>query len=129
MAGHTRLRQIAAVWRDGRCVIARGYENDRDLWREIDRLKQRHRVRGKLRQEAGTLEDVARAWSGTAETGRVLAADNLKARLSAIFGEAATARASMSSSRTTAPSAVSGSSSTMPGCRSAIRCVPTRVGN
>ncbi len=94
MAGHTRLRQIAAVWRDGRCVIARGYENDRELWREIDRLKQRHRVRGKLRQEAGTLEDVARAWSVVPEPGRVLAVDNLKARLSAIFGEAAAARAS-----------------------------------
>ncbi len=93
LAGHRRLGQIAAVWRDGRCLIARGYEDDRDLKREIERLRQRHRVPRRLRREAGSLEDVARAWAGPAKPAAP-ASDALKARLLAIFREAAAARAS-----------------------------------
>ena len=65
-AGHERLRQIAALWPDGRCLIARGYEDDRELASEIERLQQRHRIPEVLSRRSGTLEDVAAAWSGGA---------------------------------------------------------------
>ena len=94
LAGHERLKQIAALWPDGRCLIARGYEDDRELASEIERLQQRHRIPEDLSRRTGTLEDVAAAWSGGRELVSLPAAGPLKSRLAAIFAEAAGARAS-----------------------------------
>ena len=93
-AGHERLRQIAALWPDGRCLIAKGYEDDRELAVEIERLQQRGKVPDALTRRSGTLEDVAAAWSGGRELISQPEAGPLKRRLGTIFGEAAAARAS-----------------------------------
>ena len=92
MAGHERLKQIAAVWADGRCLIARGYENDRELGSEIERLQQRQKIPQALSRRAGTLQDVAAVWADGRETGSHQGA--LTGRLGSILAEAAAARAS-----------------------------------
>ena len=88
---HERLRQIAALWPDGRCLIARGYESDPELVQAIERLQQRSRVPHRLSRHAGTLEDVAAAWNGQPAAPAVGAH---RSRLGTIFAEAAAARAS-----------------------------------
>ena len=94
MAGHERLRQIAALWSDGRCLIARGYEDDPELAAEIERLQQRHKIPQALSRRSGTLQDVAAAWSGGLSPVTQPVIGTLKSRLRAIFAEAATAGAS-----------------------------------
>ena len=81
LAGHERLRQIAALWPDGRCLIARGYEGDHELAGEIDRLQQRHKIPDVLSRRSGTLEDVAAAWSGRRVPASQPAIGPLKSRL------------------------------------------------
>ncbi len=94
VAGHERLRQIAAVWSDGRCLIARGYEGDPELAVEIERLQQRHKIPQALSRRSGTLQDVPAAWSGDRGPVSQPAIGTLKSRLGTIFAEAAAAGAS-----------------------------------
>ena len=92
--GHERLRQIAALWPDGRCLIAKGYEDDRELACEIERLQQRLKIPHVVSRRSGTLEDVAAAWSGRRVPASQPAIGPLKSRLRTIFAEAAAAGAS-----------------------------------
>ena len=87
-----RLCQLCAVWPDGRCIIARGYERDPELRMALTRLKGKGRIPQRLREEIVTIDDVHAAWN----RGRRPAAvnDDLRRKVSAIFHEAATARAS-----------------------------------
>ena len=92
LTGHTRLARLAAVWPDGRCTIARGYENDPELRRAINQLKGKGRIPKRLQETVGTLEDVDRAWRFARP--RVAGNEDLKRRVGAVFHDAAQARAS-----------------------------------
>ena len=87
------LAQIAAVWPDGRCLIARGYEDDRELAAALKELRQRRQVPARLRRESVPLAEVQAAWTAAAGQRRT-ANDDIRRRIQAIFAEAAAARAS-----------------------------------
>ncbi len=92
LAGHERLSRIAAVWRDGRCLVARGYERDSQLRDALAQLQAKRRVTGTLRMTSTTLAEIDRAWGHG--PGRQGGATELRKVAGRIFREAAMARAS-----------------------------------
>ena len=94
LAGHERLSRIAAVWRDGRCLVARGYERDNELREALAQLQQKKRVRGTLRITAVTLAEIDHAWGHGPGNVRERGATELSRTAARIFREAALARAS-----------------------------------
>ena len=94
LTGHERLSRIAAVWRDGRCLVAEGYEHDKPLRAALVQLQNRKRVKGTIRMTSVPLPETDRAWgheSASARRGGDAALRKVAAR---IFREAALARAS-----------------------------------
>lgn len=88
------LKNICAVWPDGRCQIAQGYSTNRALRKELLSLKRRKRIPGRLHEETVALEEIARVWGREAQPiGRVATAA-LKDRARTFFDQAAEARAS-----------------------------------
>ena len=94
LADHERLSRIAAVWRDGRCLVARGYERDQQLRDALAQLQAKKRVRGTLRITTTTLAEIDKAWGHDMHTARKGGATELRKVAARIFREAAVARAS-----------------------------------
>ncbi len=92
LSRHARNARLAAVWPDGRCLIAQGYEDDAELARGLSELKARNRIPQDLKVTIVTLEEIDRAWrfARPASTGN----EDLKKKVAAVFREAAQARAS-----------------------------------
>ncbi len=94
LSHHERLSRIAAVWRDGRCLVARGYERDRQLREALAQLQAKKRVKGALRITSTALLEIDRAWGHESGTARKGGATELRKVAGRIFREAALARAS-----------------------------------
>ena len=94
LAGHERLSRIAAVWRDGRCLVARGYERDQQLRDALAQLQAKRRVTGTIRITATSLAEIDRAWGHDQTSVRKGGATELRKAAGRIFHEAALARAS-----------------------------------
>ncbi len=94
LAGHERLSRIAAVWRDGRCLVARGYERDRELRAALAALQKKKRVTGMIRITAVTLAEIDQAWGHGPGNTRHRGASELSRTAARILREAAMARAS-----------------------------------
>ena len=90
-----RFRERCAVWSDGRVLIADGYANDVELRALLVELQRTGAVRGQLREEMGTLQEVAEVWRGNRVRDESLDVNpRIVEGLVAIFEEAARARAS-----------------------------------
>ena len=88
-----RFRRVCAVYADGRCLIAAGFEADNRLRAALLALRQAGHVPARLREETTTLEDIAARWReavGAATGGDAPVAD----RVRRLFEDAAAARAS-----------------------------------
>jgi len=94
LAGHERLSRLAAVWRDGRCLVARGYERDQQLREALAQLQAKKRVKGTIRITAVALVEIDRAWGHGPGSARQGGAGELSKVAARIFREAALARAS-----------------------------------
>ena len=94
LAGHERLSRIAAVWRDGRCLVARGYERDQQLREALAQLQAKRRVKGTIRITATSLAEIDKAWGHGPGSTRKGGATELRKVAGRIFREAALARAS-----------------------------------
>ena len=94
LAGHARLSRIAAAWRDGRCLVARGYERDKELREALAQLQAKKRVKGTIRITAVALAEIDQAWGHGPGADRKGGASELSRTASRIFREAALARAS-----------------------------------
>ena len=92
LSNHAGNARRAAVWPDGRCIIAQGYEDDAELARGLAQLKAKKRIPGTLKVTIVSLEEIDRAWrfARPAATGN----EDLKKKVAAVFREAAQARAS-----------------------------------
>ena len=92
-----RLRRVAAVWTDGRVLVVEGKEDDPELRSALLRLRREKVVPDALREESGTVEEVAEAW-GLRPAGAPARGEGadpaMLALLKGIFGQAARARAS-----------------------------------
>ena len=90
-----RFRRVCAVWGDGRCEIARGYEVDRELRDRLLRLRHSGAVPARLVESSVSMEDIAAHWGGVrrAASGGE-AGDRTASRLKAVFAAAAKAKAS-----------------------------------
>ena len=86
------FRVRCAVWGNGRCVIAEGYSGDMHVRTVLLDLKRTGVVPGGLREEVGTLSEIAAAWSGE-DGGEVDTNPEMVERLLRLFAEAAKARA------------------------------------
>ena len=90
-----RFRKICAVFTDGRCVIASGYEADNRLRTQLVVLCHRGDLPKELNEESVAIEEIAALWgedilvSATAEAG-----DTAAWRITQLFEDAAAARAS-----------------------------------
>ena len=90
-----RFRRICAIYADGRCLIARGYESDHELRRQLLALRQAGAVSWALAEESAGLDDIARAWgTGGGTDGGEASLEALRDRLGRILREAAEAQAS-----------------------------------
>ncbi|MDD9990713.1 MAG: ATPase, T2SS/T4P/T4SS family [Rhodospirillales bacterium] len=94
-----RFRRICAVFADGRCLIAEGYEPDDRLRLDLVALRQAGAIPQVLMEESATLEEIAALWraSGTLVPGTGGAAvdgGGAARRLRALLADAAAARAS-----------------------------------
>ena len=87
------FRVRCAVWADGRCLIAAGYSGDPNVREVLLELKRTGVLLGNLREEVGSLVDVAAAWSGE-EGGEVTSNPEMVKGLVGLFSEAAKAEAS-----------------------------------
>ena len=89
-----RFRRICAVYADGRCLIAAGYEADNRLRAALLALRRDGSVPGRLAEETATLEAIAACWGagrpGAASSGEVPVAR----RIGRLLDDAAAARAS-----------------------------------
>ena len=88
------LKNICAVWPDGRCLIAQGYATNRQLRKELLSLRRRKRIPVRLREETVPLEEIARIWGKEAQPIARVATAALKERAGTFFEQAAEARAS-----------------------------------
>ncbi len=90
-----RLQQLCAVWSDGRCLIAHGYEDDPQLMQALDTLKQKGRLSENLRCRSVGLEEIAEEYRDvTGVHARVHANDDIRSRVERVLVAAANARAS-----------------------------------
>ena len=88
------FRRVCAVFSDGRCVIAEGYELDPQLRTSLQRLKREGAIGERLSEEKASLEAVAGHWEAV-ETGVGGEGDSrLSLRLKRLVEAAAAARAS-----------------------------------
>ena len=92
MAQHLRNSKICAVWRDGRCLVARGYERDTEMRHAIDQLKARARIPRRLKETVASLEEIDNAWRFARPT--TVGLEDIQKKVGEIFSEAAMARAS-----------------------------------
>ncbi len=91
------FRRICAIYADGRCLIARGYEADHTLRRQLVALRRAGAVPDPLAERSVDLEQIQQAWRPGSGDIPGDASPHLAAlgdRLSRILREAADARAS-----------------------------------
>ncbi len=89
------FRERCAVWSDGRVLIAEGYANDPELRELLVELQRTGAVRGQMREEAGTLQEIAEVWRGNRVRDESLDVNpRIVEGLVGLFTEAARARAS-----------------------------------
>ncbi|MDE2972578.1 MAG: ATPase, T2SS/T4P/T4SS family [Acidobacteriota bacterium] len=94
-----RFRRICAVFADGRCLIAEGYEPDDRLRLDLVALRQAGAIPAVLAEKSVPLEEIAALWraAGTLAAGTGGAAGDgggVARRLHALLTDAAAARAS-----------------------------------
>ncbi len=90
-----RFRERCAVWSDGRVMFARGYANDEEARALLVELQRSGAVRGPLREEAASLQEVAAVWRGHGSGPEGPEVDPaIVESVAGIFTEAARARAS-----------------------------------
>ena len=88
-----RFRRLCAVFPDGRCLIAEGYEPDDRLRLQLVSLREAGAIPPVLAEESATLEEIAALWRAH---GSAAASDGGAAvrRIGKLLGDAAHARAS-----------------------------------
>ena len=89
-----RFRRLCAVFADGRCLIAEGYEPDDRLRLQLVALREGGAIPPVLAEESATLEEIAALWRA-GETGSAAGTEDAAARrVRSLLAEAAHARAS-----------------------------------
>lgn len=94
LAHHDRLSQFAAVWRDGRCLVAKGYETDKQLREALTQLQKKRRVAASVRITTTSLDEIDGVWGHGTAAGSQAGSAALRSLAARIFAEAALARAS-----------------------------------
>ena len=88
-----RFRRLCAVFPDGRCLIAEGYEPDDRLRLALVALREAGAVPPVLAEESATLEEIAALWRAQG-TGAAAGGGAAARRLGRLLADAAAARAS-----------------------------------
>ena len=96
---NARFRRICAVFADGRCLIAEGYEPDDRLRLDLVALRQAGAIPAVLTEESVPLEEIAALWraAGTlvpGTGGAAVGGGGAARRVRALLADAAAARAS-----------------------------------
>ena len=88
------FRSKCVVWADGRCLIGKGYSGDSNVRETLLRLKDTDAVPAMLREQVGTLEEVAEGWrGGAADRGSRMADPVMEEKLYRILEQAVGAEA------------------------------------
>ena len=87
-----RFRRLCAVFADGRCLIAQGYEADPRLRAALLALRQSGVIPAAAAEESAALEEIAAAWRKA--NSAPAAGEGAARRLKRLFEDAAAARAS-----------------------------------
>ena len=88
-----RFRRLCAVFADGRCLIAEGYEPDDRLRLDLVKLREKGAIPSVLHERSVTLEEIAALWRGSEATGAAHGGGAAR-RLRSLLADAAAARAS-----------------------------------
>ena len=88
-----RFRRLCAVFADGRCLIAEGYEPDDRLRLDLVKLREKGAIPPVLHERSVTLEEIAALWRGGEATGAAHGGGAAR-RLRSLLADAAAARAS-----------------------------------
>ena len=88
-----RFRRLCAVFPDGRCLIAEGYEADDRLRLQLVALREAGAVPPVLAEESAALEEIAALWRERASGGAAPAGASAR-RVGKLLADAAQARAS-----------------------------------
>ena len=89
-----RFRRICAVFPDGRCLIAEGYEPDDRLRLDLVTLREAGTIPAVLAEESAPLEEIAALWRAREGRGGGSDGGGAARRLERLLGDAAHARAS-----------------------------------
>ena len=89
-----RFRRLCAVFADGRCLIAEGYEADDRLRLDLVALREAGAIPAVLTEESATLEEIAALWREAGEGGAAVDGGGAARRLRSLLADAAAARAS-----------------------------------
>ena len=89
-----RFRRLCAVFADGRCLIAEGYEPDDRLRLDLVALRQSGAIPAVLAEESATLEEIAALWREAEAGGAAVDGGGAARRLRSLLADAAAARAS-----------------------------------
>lgn len=88
------FRRVCAVFSDGRCVVAEGYELDPGLRTSLQRLRRDGAIPDGLNEETASLEEVAAYWEEAGGEAGAEGDSQLAMRLKRLVEAAASARAS-----------------------------------
>ena len=88
-----RFRRLCAVFADGRCLIAEGYEPDDRLRLDLVKLREAGTIPAVLTEESVTLEEIAALWR-VHEGGSAPDGGGAATRLRSLLKDAASAKAS-----------------------------------
>ena len=89
-----RFRRLCAVFADGRCLIAEGYEADDRLRLDLVALRGAGAIPAVLTEESATLEEIAALWREAGAGGAAIDGGGAARRLRSLLADAAAARAS-----------------------------------
>ena len=89
-----RFRRMCAVFGDGRCAIARGYEADRQLRDRLLELRQTGAIPERLVETGVPMEEIAGHWGAAGTAGRERESGVEEMRLKRLLAAAAKAKAS-----------------------------------
>ena len=89
-----RFRRLCAVFADGRCLIAEGYEPDDRLRLDLVALREAGAIPAVLTEESATLEEIAALWRAAGTDGVAVDGGGAARRLRSLLADAAAARAS-----------------------------------
>ena len=89
-----RFRRLCAVFADGRCLIAEGYEADDRLRLDLVALREAGTIPAVLTEESATLEEIAALWRTAGAGGAAVDGGGAPRRLRSLLVDAAAARAS-----------------------------------